>query len=125
MTMTQAEKLGFGKNLLELLKKEAATLKAAGYDADKMIAILTAKYETAALENARQEESKRTSRRQTVVTETATDDLYATASGQLDALIAAAGKRSDASRNFRRLRSRIRDPVPADGGAESVEPAKA
>jgi len=45
--------------------------------------------------------------------------MYATASGYLDMAIAAVDKRSDAAKNFRRLRSRVRRPNNADVQAQT------
>ena len=120
--MTQTEKIGFGKNLIELAEKEPEILRKAGFDPDKILAILTAKYERAATANAKQEEMKRTSKAQTQETEDATDDLYRTASGYLDTFMAAAGKGSEAAKNFQRLRSRVRRPDEDEGVATPAEP---
>ena len=88
----------------------SAVLERAGNNPDEIRAILQAKYEKAALANARQEDMKRASKAQTEETVALTDDLYRTASGYLDAAIAAAGKGSEAAKNFQRLRSRVRMP---------------
>ena len=110
MTMTQTETLGFGKNMVELLDKEGPVLTKAGIDAKGFRTILVQKVENAAQANARQEEAKRVAKQATEVLEACLDDLYRTASGYLDAAIAAVGKGSDAARNFQRLRSRVRMP---------------
>ncbi len=120
MGMTQTEKLGFAKNVLELIEKESATLEAAGYDPDEIHAILGKKYEKASLANANQEDLKRRSKDATGEVVSLTDDLYRTASGYLDAAIAAAGKGSEAAKNFQRLRSRVR--APDDGPTAVAEP---
>ncbi|MBI4416069.1 MAG: hypothetical protein HY557_03700 [Euryarchaeota archaeon] len=117
--MTQTEKIGFGKNMLELVEKESAVLERAGYNPGEIHAILTEKYEKASEANARQEEMKRASKQQTEETVALTDDLYRTASGYLDAAIAAAGKGSEAAKNFQRLRSRVR--APGEGEAPEDE----
>ena len=122
MSMTQTEKLGFAKNVLELIERESAVLKDAGYSPDEIHAILEAKYDKAAVANARQEEMKRTSKQQTEDTVALTDDLYRTASGYLDAAIAAVGKGSEAAKNFQRLRSRIRMPGEPSEATLPVEP---
>ena len=119
--MTQTEKLGFAKNVMELIALAFAMLDAAGFKPLEIQAILSAKYERAALANARQEEFKRQSKAQTEETTEATDDLYRAASGYLDAAIAAAGKGSEEAKNFQRLRSRVRAP---DDPSTPVEPAE-
>jgi len=110
MTMTQTETLGFGKNMLELLDNEGPVLKNAGFHANEIRATLAEKVEKAAQANARQEELKRLAKQATEDLETWLDDLYRTASGYLDAAIAAVGKGTDAAKNFQRLRSRVRMP---------------
>jgi len=125
MSLTQTEKMGFSKNVLELVSEEASVLEKAGYDAHKIGEILTARYEEAAEANARQEDLKRQLKEATTEVEALTDALYRSASGYLDAAIGAVGKGSDAAKNFQRLRSRIRmpgDQVAASGGAPTVEP---
>ncbi len=49
------------------------------------------------------------------------DDLYRTASGYLDAAIAAVGKGSETAKNFQRLRSRFR--APDHGETPEVPPS--
>ena len=125
MSLTQTEKMGFSKNVLELVSEEASVLGKAGYDAHKIEAIVTAKYEEAAEANARQEDLKRQLKEATAEVEALTDALYRSASGYLDAAMGAVGKGSDAAKNFQRLRSRIRmpgDQVAASGEAPTVEP---
>ncbi len=123
MSMTQTEKLGFGKNMVELIEKEIVVLENAGFQANKILASLSDKLEKAAAANARQEELKRASKQATEDLETRLDDLYRAASGYLDAAIAAVGKGSDAAKNFQRLRSRVRRPD--DGGQAPTEPTPA
>ena len=43
MSATQTEKVGFGKNVLELVEQESAVLKREGYGADEIHAILSEK----------------------------------------------------------------------------------
>jgi hypothetical protein len=117
MTMTQTETLGFGKNMIELLDKETATLEKAGIHAKEIRATMAVKVERAAQANAHQEELKRQSKQATEEVTALMDDLYRTASGYLDAAIAAVGKGSEAAKNFQRLRSRARMP---DQGGETV-----
>ncbi len=122
MTMTQTETLGFGKNMLELLDKEGPVLVKAGFHANEIRTTLAGKLEKAAQANARQEELKRQAKLATEELEDRLDDLYRTASGYLDAAIAAAGKGSDAAKNFQRLRSRVRMPDQGDEPAPEVPP---
>ena len=103
--------------------RAGSLLDRAGYNPDEIGAILQAKYENAALANARQEDMKRASKALTEETVALTDDLYRMASGYLDAAIAAAGKGSEAAKNFQRLRSRVRQPDD-DGEAPTVEPVR-
>lgn len=122
--MTQTEKLGFGKNVLELIEKESAVLRRAGFNADEIHAILSERYERAAKANSRQEDLKRQSKESTEETVAATDELYRAASGYLDAAMAAAGKGSETAKNFQRLRSRVRSADEGGAPGESpVEPA--
>jgi hypothetical protein len=114
MSLTQTEKMGFSKNVLELVSEEASVLEKAGYDAHKIGEILTVRYEAAAKANARQEDLKRQLKEATAEVEALTDALYRSASGYLDA-----------AKNFQRLRSRVRmpgDQVAASGEAPAVEP---
>ncbi len=122
VSMTQTEKLGFAKNVLELLEKESAILEAAGFNATEIRTILAAKYERAATANARQEDLKRESKASTEETVSATDDMYRAASGYLDAAMAAAGKGSETAKNFQRLRSRVHDPYVAPTEVLPVQP---
>ncbi len=120
MSMTQTETLGFGKNMVELLEKEGPVLTKAGIDANGFRAILAQKVENAAAANARQEEAKRVAKKTTEEVVALLDDLYRTASGYLDAAIAAVGKGSDSAKNFQRLRSRVR--APDEGGQTQPAP---
>ena len=115
MTMTQTETLGFGKNMVELLDKEGPVLTKAGIDAKGFRATLVEKTERAAAANSRQEEAKRVAKKATEEVVALLDDLYRTASGYLDAAIAAVGKGSETAKNFQRLRSRVR--MPDEGGS--------
>ena len=120
MGMTQTETLGFGKNMVELLEKEGPALTKAGIDANGFRTILTQKVENAAAANARQEEAKRVAKKTTEEVVALLDDLYRTASGYLDAAIAAVGKGSETAKNFQRLRSRVR--MPDEGGEAQPAP---
>lgn len=108
MSLTQTEKLGFGKNLLELVDEVAPELQGTALDPEKIRRDLTEKYERAAAANARQEDAKRVSVEATAEMDGASDELYRAASGYLDAIIGVVGKGSPAARNMARLRSRIR-----------------
>ena len=123
MGMTQTEKLGFAKNVMELIEMAFAILEKAGFNPTEIRAILAAKYEKASEANARQEDRKRQSKQATEDVVALTDDLYRMASGYLDAAIAAAGKGSEAAKNFQRLRSRVRQPDQADE-TPTVEPVR-
>ncbi len=124
MGLTQTEKLGFGKNLLELVDEVAPDLKGTPLDPERIRKDLAEKYERAARANARQEEAKRVSLAATAELDEATDVLYRAASGYLDAIIGIVGKGSAAARNIARLRSRIRMPGDQTAVAETPgEPA--
>ncbi len=108
VSLTQTEKLGFGKNLLGLVDEVAPELKGTALDAAVIREDLGKKYERAARANAKQEEAKRVSLEATAELDEAADVLYRAASGYLDAIIGVVGKGSAAARNMARLRSRIR-----------------
>ena len=111
MSLTQTEKLGFGKNVLGLVDDIAPELEGTPLDAAKIRKDLAEKYERAATANARQEEAKRVAVESTAESDEATDDLYRASSGYLDAIIGVVGKGSAAAKNMARLRSRIRMPT--------------
>ena len=112
MSLTQTEKLGFGKNVLGLVDDVAPELEGTPLDPAKIRKDLAEKYERAATANARQEEAKRVALESTAETDEASDELYRAASGYLDAIMGVVGKGSPAAKNMQRLRSRIR--MPAD-----------
>ena len=122
MSLTQTEKMGFSKNLLELIDDVAPELAGSALDLPKIRADLAEKYERAASANARQEDAKRVAVEATAKTEEATDELYRAASGYLDAIIGIVGKGSRAAKNMQRLRSRIRVPDASPDAAITVEP---
>lgn len=121
MTLTYTEKIGKAKRVHELFVTEPAMMEAAGYDPEKIAAILTEKIDTTVAADARQEEDKRRLKASTREVEGLADDLYRSASGYLDAAIAAAGKGSDAANIIRRIRSRVRMPDES-AAAPTVEP---
>ena len=128
MSLTQTEKLGFGKNVLGLVDDVAPELEGTPLDPAKIRKDLAAKYERAATANARQEEAKRVALESTAESDEASDELYRAASGYLDAIIGVVGKGSPAAKNMQRLRSRIRmpgEPTPeATTPVETVREAK-
>ncbi len=121
MTVSQTEALGVAKNVVELYGKEGGALEGGGLRAKEMQATLASKLEQAARANARQEELKRDLKASTEEVVALTEELYRTASGYLDAAIAAVGKGSEAAKNFQRLRSRVR--APDQGGEAPPAPA--
>lgn len=124
MSLTQTEKIGFGKNLLELVAQVAPDLKGTALDADRIRKDLGEKYERAARANARQEDAKRVALTATVELDESADALYRAASGYLDAIMGVVGKGSLAAKNMAKLRSRIRQPGDQVGGSETPgEPA--
>ncbi len=123
MSLTQTEKMGFGKNFLELVDEIAPDLRGTALDPDAIKEDVAPKYERAARANAKQEEAKRASLEATAEMDEATDVMYRAASGYLDAIIGVVGKGSRAARNVARLRSRIRMPDQPPEATVPVEPA--
>lgn len=122
VSLTQTEKMGFGKNFLELVDEIAPELRGTALDPDVIKEDVGAKYDRAARANARQEDAKRVSLEATAETDEATDVMYRAASGYFDAIIGVVGKGSRAARNIARLRSRIRMPEQPAGATVPVEP---
>ena len=120
MSLTQTEKLGFGKNVLGLVDDVAPELENTPLDPAKIRKDLAEKYERAATANARQEEAKRVALEATAAMDEATDLFYRAASGYLDAIIGVVGKGSLAANNMARLRSRIR--AAGDQSGEATTP---
>ncbi|HEV8594383.1 MAG TPA: hypothetical protein VGR51_02525 [Thermoplasmata archaeon] len=108
MSLTQTEKLGFGRNLIGLVDEVAPELEGTALGPGKIKDDLLEKEKRAAQANARQEDAKRASMEATAEMDGATDAFYRAASGYLDAIIGVVGKGSPAARNMARLRSRIR-----------------
>ena len=102
--------VGMDENVLKLYVQERIALIKAGLDVDEMTAVLSLQVEEAKTANAVQEGIKRELKAATKVTSAKMRKAYITASGMLDMAIAAVDKTSDAAQNFRRLRSRVRQP---------------
>ncbi len=117
MSLTQTEKLGFGRNLIGLVDEVAPDLEGTALHAGKIKEDLLEKEARAAQANAKQEEAKRVSLEATAETDEATDAFYRAASGYLDAIIGVVGKGSPGARNMARLRSRIRAAGDQSAGA--------
>ena len=81
MGLTQTEKMGFGKNLMETVDELVPDLKGTALDAARVKQDLSTKYDRAAKANARQEEAKRVAMEATTETDEATDAFYRAASG--------------------------------------------
>lgn len=120
MALSEAQTFGFAENVLKLLEKEKSVLKKGGMDIDAVITTQRSMLEVATAANATQHDLFRQSKAATDVSEATTRRLYVTSSGFLDMAIAAAGKDSDASSEFRRLRSRIERPGAAEKGPDEV-----
>ncbi len=121
MSLTQTEKMGLARNFLELLALLLAELKDTPLDLARIVEDVTAKLNRAATANATQEEKKREAMASTVDANAATDDLYRSVSGYLDAVAGIVGKGTVAAKNILQLRSRIRD-AEHHGPAVPVEP---
>lgn len=122
MSVTQTETVGMSKNFLKMVDEAKPLLEAGGLRTTDIKTVVTAKMEKAVDLNAKQELKKRELREITIEVEAATDDLYRTVSGFLDASIGVAGKGSVAAKNFQRLRSRVRMPGDQTNEAAAVEP---
>ena len=120
MSLTQTEKMGFGKNFLELVVDVEPQLEGTALDGKRIRKDVTEKHDLAARANARQEEAKRVLLAATAEANEATDTFYRASSGYLDAIMGVVGKGSAAAKNMARLRSRIR--MPGDQTAEATTP---
>lgn len=102
--------VGMDENVLELYVKERIALIKGGLDVDELTGTLSLQIEEAKTTNAMQEGLKRQLKAATQLTVAKMRKAYITASGMLDMAIAAVDKTSDVAKNFRRLRSRVRQP---------------
>ncbi len=110
MSATQTEKIGFVRSELDFLVKYRTGLQTGGIDVDEFHRVLTEKIDRATRANAKQESLKAETRRATAEAEAASDDVYRTGSGFLDAAMGVLGKNSPEAQVLQRLRSRIRQP---------------
>ena len=117
MTLSYTQKVGKARRVIELYVVEPAMMKAAGIDPVHVTSTLTKKLEATVAEDAHQEDLKRQLKESTRKVEALADDLYQSSSGYLDTAIAAAGKGTDAAKNIRQIRSRVR--MPGNGPAEA------
>ena len=122
MGLTEAEKLAIGENVLVMYGQERILLKKGSLDVDELAGILELLLEEAKAANAVQESLKRQLIASTKVATAKLQKAYITASGMLDMAIAAVDKTSDAAKNFRRLRSRVRMPDQAEEARPLPEP---
>ncbi len=124
-SLSHAQTLGFAADVLKALEAEAETLRAIGIDPVAFRKDLEAVYRKTADLNARQESLKRETVATTAEYRENITDLYTRASGALDVLVAAVKKNSDAAKNFRQLRSRIkRRRKPSDGADYGQPPSR-
>jgi len=120
MALSETQIFGFAENVLKLIEKERTVLKKGGMDVDAVIEALKSLMEAAKVANANQHDMFRQSRASTEVSVRMTRQLYVGTSGFLDMSIAAAGKDTDESEEFRTLRSRVSRPPPAEEPPEEV-----
>ncbi len=122
MVRTEAEVFAFLQLLLHLLREAAPLLRRAKLDVDYMISNVEALNAQAATTNAHQEALKRETQATTKLFTAQKERAYVIASGYLDMAIAAVEKNSDAAKNFRLIRSRMRRAARAEGvPVETVE----
>ncbi len=105
--ITEAGVIAFLKMMIELFVKERNALKAAGLDADSMLATMRNLLEQAAAAEQQQEAMKRQAKAGTETWLSIKRTAYVTTSGYLDMAIAAVKKDSEAAKNFRRIRSNL------------------
>ncbi len=122
MGLTEAEKLAIGENVLVMYGQERVLLKKGCLDVDELTGTLELQLEEAKAANAAQESLKRQLVASTKVATAKLQKAYITASGMLDMAIAAVDKTSDAAKNFRRLRSRVKMPYQDDEAKPLPEP---
>jgi hypothetical protein len=105
-----AQILGFARDVQGVVTKERTSLKAAGVDADAVVAGLKALQDQTEAFNVQQESLKRQLKATTAAYSASRLKLYTACSGALDTAMAAVEKNSAAAKNMQRLRSRIRKP---------------
>lgn len=110
MGFSHAQILGFAKDVQKVLDEERAALKRMGVDGKELTGQIQRLHEQTVAVNARQEDMKRELKATTVTYMATRRKLYVIASGALDTAMAAVEKNSDAAKNLRRLRSRVRAP---------------
>ncbi len=110
MGFSHAQILGFSKDVQKVLDEERAALKQMGVDVRELIAQIQRPHEQTVAVNAQQEDLKRQLKATTVTYMATRRKLYVIASGALDTAMASVEKNSDAAKNLRRLRSRVRAP---------------
>ncbi len=121
MALSEAQLFGLSNTVQGTVEKQQAVLTQAGLNAPVILSGLKTLHSAAVAANEAQEAAKRTARQTTATFEELKAELYEMASGVLDMVIAAVGKNSDAGKNLRRYRSRIRRP---DAPAEPAPPAQ-
>ncbi len=124
MGLSEAQKVGMGENVKELLVKERPALERGNLDVNGAIASLDSALKAAITANALQHDLKREAMAATVLSVDMSQHLYVTASSILDMAIGAVSKDSPAAKEFRTLRSRIARP-PLEPGEPTTpgEPA--
>src|SRR3989442_15871027 len=101
MALSETQTFGFGKNVLELLRKERDALAKGGMDIDAVIGTLESLLEAAVTANAVQADQRRQAKASTAHSDSMSHRLYVASSGFLDMAIASVQKDSDAAKDFR------------------------
>lgn len=118
---TDAETIGFAKRVIELLKKERDALKRGGLDVDYMVATLGGLLEQAVATEAAQEAAKRQAQATTDSWLALKRSTWVTSSSFLDMAMGSVSKDSDAAKNMRAMRSKMRQ-HPDEAGSPIVNP---
>jgi hypothetical protein len=105
-----AQIVGASEDVEEAVLKVATEMAEMGADARKISAAVKVLREQTLALNAQQEALKRQLRATTRLYVSTRKRLWVVSSGALDTAIAAVGKDSDAAKNLRTLRSRVRRP---------------
>ena len=108
MVMTWTEILGFLMSILDILSQEKLALVKGGMDVDLVSAEVAHALEEARAANDIQESHKRQLRTSTDLVEARARRAYIVGSSALDMAMGAVSKDSPAAKNFRRIRSKIR-----------------